>query len=299
MKPNYTVKTLIALILCTPVYPLWGAEAGSSRNSVFARDNLVAWCIVPFDASKRGPQARAAMLQRLGIKKVAYDWRPEHILTFEQEILAYKEHGLVYFAFWGWHASMEPLIKKYGISPQMWQTNPSPKTGTQAEKVKATSEALMPLVEQTRKLGLKLGLYNHGGWGGEPGNLVAVCQWLRTYKQADHVGIVYNLHHAHEHIDDFSESLALMKPYLVCLNINGMNANALPKIVPLGQGQHERTMLATIAKSGYRGPIGILDHRSEMDTEESLKENLDGLKQILREMGDLNALKTFDPMKKH
>lgn len=294
MKPYHTVKTLIALILCTPAYSLWAAEVGSSTNTVFARDNLVAWCIVPFDAGKRGPQARAVMLQDLGIKKVAYDWRQEHIPTFEEEILAYKEHDLEYFAFWGWHASMESLVKKYGITPQIWQTNASPKTGTQDEKVKEASERLMPLVEQTHKLGLKLGLYNHGAWGGEPKNLVAVCQWLRKYKRANHVGIVYNLHHGHEHISDFAESLALMKSYLICLNLNGMNADAQPKIVPLGQGHHERPMLAVIAKSGYRGPIGILDHRSEIDAEESLKENLNGLKQILREMGDLNTLKTFN-----
>ena len=36
------------------------ADAG-----IFSRDNLVAWCIVPFDASKRGPKERAEMLERL------------------------------------------------------------------------------------------------------------------------------------------------------------------------------------------------------------------------------------------
>ena len=51
----------------------------------------------------------------------------------------------------------------------------------------------------------KLGLYNHGGWGGEPENLVAVCKVLREQHKADHVGIVYNLHHGHGHIDDFAD----------------------------------------------------------------------------------------------
>ncbi|MDG2213510.1 MAG: hypothetical protein P8M70_06760, partial [Verrucomicrobiota bacterium] len=41
----------------------------------FAKDKLVAWCIVPFDAKKRGPAQRARMLKRLGLKRVAYDWR--------------------------------------------------------------------------------------------------------------------------------------------------------------------------------------------------------------------------------
>lgn len=48
-------------------------------KSLFARDNLVAWCIVPFDAKKRGPEERAAMLKRLGFTRFAYDWRAEHI----------------------------------------------------------------------------------------------------------------------------------------------------------------------------------------------------------------------------
>lgn len=32
---------------------------------VFAKKNLVAWCIVPFDGKKRGPEQRAAMLDKL------------------------------------------------------------------------------------------------------------------------------------------------------------------------------------------------------------------------------------------
>ena len=70
---------------------------------VFAKKNLVAWCIVPFDAKQRGPGDRANMLQRLGIKRVAYDWRQQHVPTFEEEILEYKKHDLEYFAFWSFN----------------------------------------------------------------------------------------------------------------------------------------------------------------------------------------------------
>lgn len=151
----------------------------------------------------------------------------------------------------------------------------------------------MPLVEQTRKLGCQLALYNHGGWGGEPQNLTAVACWLRDNAKADHVGIVYNFHHGHGHIQDFAEVLALMKPYLLCLNLNGMNDNANPKILPIGSGQHERAMMEAIAKSGYSGPIGIPDHRGDTDTEESFRQNLDGMKKVLEEMGDEAALRTY------
>ncbi|MFH1922930.1 MAG: TIM barrel protein [Planctomycetota bacterium] len=275
------VFSFVALV---PTGQALSAEANEAGASVFAKDNLVAWCIVPFDASKRGPQERAEMLKRLGITKVAYDWRAEHVPTFEEEILAYKEHGLEYFAFWSWHPEMAPLITKHGIKPQIWQIIPGPQPGTQEEMVEAAAKQLLPLVEQTRELGCKLALYNHGGWGGEPENMAAVCRWLRENAKGDHVGIVYNLHHGHEHIGDFAESLATMMPYLLCLNLNGMNDGANPKILPIGRGRHDKRLIETIAESGYRGPIGILDHRADTDAERSLRENLDGLKNLLRQL---------------
>lgn len=262
------------------------APAGNSRSSqsVFARDNLVAWCVVPFDARKRGPGERARMLQRLGLRKLAYDWRDQHVPTFEEEILEMKKNGIEFFAFWSFHKDIVPLIRKHGITPQFWITVPSPANGTQDEKVKAAAERLLPLVKQAGDLGCKFGLYNHGGWGGEPANMVAVCRWLRNHAKADHVGIVYNFHHGHGHIDDFAQSLDAMKPYLLCLNLNGMSKDPKQKILPIGQGQHELRMMRIIVKSGYRGPIGILDHRGELDAETSLRQNLDGLHALLGQM---------------
>ena len=63
-------------------------------QSLYDKNNLVAWCIVPFDANKRTPSQRAKMLEGLGIKKVAYDWRAEHVKEFEEEIIEYKKYGL-------------------------------------------------------------------------------------------------------------------------------------------------------------------------------------------------------------
>ena len=37
---------------------------GKNVPALFARKNLIAWCIVPFDSKKRGPEERAAMLER-------------------------------------------------------------------------------------------------------------------------------------------------------------------------------------------------------------------------------------------
>ena len=62
-------------------------EGPPTGGDLFDRANLVAWCIVPFDARNRGPEERAEMLQRLGIKRLAYDWRAEHIPTFDRGAL--------------------------------------------------------------------------------------------------------------------------------------------------------------------------------------------------------------------
>jgi hypothetical protein len=40
----------------------------NETSTLFVRENLVAWCIVPFDAKKRGPEERAAMLERMPLR---------------------------------------------------------------------------------------------------------------------------------------------------------------------------------------------------------------------------------------
>jgi hypothetical protein len=254
----------------------------AQEPKVFARPNLVAWCIVPFDGQKRGPVERAAMVKRLGFTKVAYDWRDNHVPTFEEEILQYHKHGIEYFAFWGTHDKAFELFAKYDLHPQIWQTLGSPTAPTEEERVALAAKQLLPLVERTAKMKCKLGLYNHGGWGGEPQNLVAVCKVLRKQHKAEHVGIVYNLHHGHGHIDDFAAALARMKPYLLCLNLNGTSSKG-PKILPLGAGEADVKLLQIIVDSGYSGPIGIIGH-TEDDVELRLRDNLDGLDWIVPQL---------------
>ena len=255
-------------------------------NHLFERDNLVAWCIVPFDGKKRGPAERAAMCAKLGLKKVAYDWRNEHVPTFEQEILEYKKHGIEYFAFWAGHEEAYKLFQKYDLHPQIWRTLGSPEGATQDERVEAAAKQILPLVEEARKLGCKVGLYNHGGWGGEPENLVAVCEYLRKNHDGEHVGIVYNQHHSHDRVDDFAANLKAMMPYLLCLNLNGITRDGDQhgkKILPLGEGELDVALLKIIRDSGYDGPIGIIGHTQD-DVEQRLQDNLDGLDWILPQL---------------
>ncbi len=244
------------------------------------RENLAAWCIVPFDAKKRGPAERTEMLVELGLKHCAYDWRSEHVAEFEEEILQYKKHGVEFFAFWSTHPKAFELFKKHGIHPQIWRTMGSPKADSQDARIEEAAKGMEELAREAAALGCKLGLYNHGGWGGEPENLVAVCKLLRK-KGYGNVGIVYNWHHGHGHIDDWKESLAIMQPYLLCVNLNGMNTGANPKILPVGKGEHDAAMLEVLVESGYDGPVGILDHLPAQDARISLQANLEGLKALL------------------
>ncbi len=240
------------------------------------RENLVPWCIVPFDAAKRGPAARSTMLAELGLRRCAYDWRSKHVAEFEEEILQYEKHGIEYFAFWGQHDQAFRLFGKYDLHPQIWNTLPSPGRATQAENVASATRALLALAKHTAEMGCKLGLYNHGGWGGEPANLIAVCRALRAAGHR-HVGIVYNWHHGHARIGSWAEDLKEMLPFLHCVNLNGMNSGAKPKILALGQGEHELSMLRILIESGYKGAVGVLDHQAHLDAREVLSDNLEGL----------------------
>ena len=276
------------LLACLPcvIFSLWaffsvgGATAEVPSN--LKADQLAAWCIVPFDAKKRSPAERAGMLSRLGLKRCAYDWRGEHVKEFEEEILQYKKHGIEFFAFWAGHEEAYRLFQKHDIQPQVWRTLGSPTEGSQDQMVSSAADSMETLAARLDGIGCELGLYNHGGWGGEPKNLVAVCEELHE-RGHKNVGIVYNWHHGHGHIGDWKESLDIMKPHLLCLNLNGMNDGAKPKILELSRGKHDRGMLKVLIESGYDGVVGILDHRSVVDSEVALRANLDGLDWLIRD----------------
>ena len=81
--------------------PKWAGHMGPPKTwNLWAHDNLLAWCVVPFDAKNRGPEERAKMLAKLGFTKFAYDWRPVHVPTFDTEIAALNQHGIHLEAWW-------------------------------------------------------------------------------------------------------------------------------------------------------------------------------------------------------
>lgn len=261
--------------------------------AIYARDNLVAWCIVPFDSKKRSPEERAAMLKKLGFKKFAYDWRAEHLPTFERELAALKKEGIELTAVWfpaGLGKDAQTLLdalKKHEIKTQLWITmggGGAAKTpDEQTQKVRDHAKAIKPIAEEAAKIGCTVALYNHGGWFGEPENQIAIIEELKL----KNVGLVYNLHHGHDHLDRLPELLKKMKPHLLAFNLNGMIPDGErkgKKIIPLGQGTEDLKLMKLLADSGWTGPVGILGHTSD-DAEERLKDNLDGFDWLLPQLG--------------
>jgi sugar phosphate isomerase/epimerase len=265
-------------------------SAGAGGTALFGRDNLVAWCIVPFDARKRGPEERAVMLRRLGFRRFVYDWRAEHIPSFDAELDALERHGIALAGFW-FPATLNQdariildLLERHKVRTQLWVTmqDPAPAARDQSVKVGAAVRTLRPIADEAARIGCTLGLYNHGGWFGEPENQIAIIGRL----ERPNVGIVYNLHHGHDHLDRFRALLATMKPHLLALNLNGMvkdGDKVGKKILPLGQGDRDLDVLRTIVESGYRGPIGIIGHTQD-DAEQRLQDNLDGLDWLVAQL---------------
>jgi putative heme-binding domain-containing protein len=284
---------LVSLLSVTP--RSHGQVAKPAANDLFARKNLIAWCIVPFDSKKRSPEQRAAMLEKLGFQHFAYDWRAEHVATFDAEIEALKRHHVSLDAFWAPGElnrdtrNILDVLKRHQLKTQLWvllDFGADRVTGAAQQKRVATAvEKLAPLALEAASIGCTVVLYNHGGWFGEPENQIEIVDALKK-KGLTNVGIVYNQHHGHDHIDRFPALLAKMKPYLLALNINGMDPQGDRhgrKILPLGQGSLDLGLLKVIRDSGYSGPIGILGHTMD-DAEARLQDNLDGLDWLLPQL---------------
>ena len=273
----------------------------TAAEPLFERGNLVAWCIVPFDAKKRGPEERAAMLARLGLRRFVYDYRAEHVPQWEAELVALKKHGITLEGWWfpttlnDEAKAALALFRRHDVHPQLWvmgQGGPSAvkDAADQQARVAAEVARLRPICQAGAAQGCQVALYNHGGWFGRPENLVAVVEALHA-EGLRNVGIVYNLHHAHDVIERFDKFLPRLRPYLLCLNLNGMDADgeaAGRKIKPLGSGHLDLALLRQIRASGYRGPVGLLNH-TDADAEGRLADNLDGLAWLVAQLDEPTA----------
>jgi hypothetical protein len=282
----------LRLVLFAPLLgPIVCAGSDAAAPSLWSRENIVAWCIVPFDANPRGPVERAQMLRGLGLRKLAYDYRDEHVPTFDAEVVAMRDHQIDMVAWW-FPTTLDPTartilatIERHGIRPQLWVSGwETAATAAMSadQRLAHETERIRVIAAEAKRLGCTVGLYNHGGWFGEPDHQVAIIERLRR-DGITNVGIVYNFHHGHGHIATFAELWTRMQPHVLAVNLNGMIPDGDQhgqKIVYLSEGTEELAMMRVIDRSGWRGLVGVLNHRTDVDAEVGLRKNLAGLEKL-------------------
>ena len=74
----------------------------SNDKLLFSRNNLVAWCTIPYDSKKRNSEERAIMLKDLGFRSFAYDWRANDLPMMETELATLKKYGIHLKSVWFW-----------------------------------------------------------------------------------------------------------------------------------------------------------------------------------------------------
>jgi sugar phosphate isomerase/epimerase len=287
-----TLLAILLLNICSGQKP---------KRDLFAKNNLIAWCIVPFDNKNRTPEERAQMLNNLGINKLAYDWREKHVPTFDDELNALKKHNITLQSFWYYSgpnpendknfATIIDLLKRHRVKTQIWTmiTGINMDSMTQEQKVEAVAKPVKYIAEKAAEAGSTVGLYNHGGWLGEPENQLAIINYLNL----PNVGIVYNFSHSEEQIHRFPDFYHKILPYLYAINLTGLKGGIPAKVVPVGEGNIEYKMMKLIEQSSYAGPIGIINEDFAPDAEDGLKLNMEGLKKYLKENNNKTALATY------
>jgi len=277
-------------------------NSSSVDNHLFQKENLLAWCVIPYDNQNRSPAERASMLTELGFTQFAYDWRDHHLPDFPEEIKVLKEHGIELSAAWLWidkrasngllpeHDQIFDALEESATSTQIWVGihDNYYEDLTEGQKLAKVSRIIREVHQRAQLSGSTVALYNHGGWASEPENQVQIIE-ATGY---DDIGIVFNFHHGHNHIGRFGEVLEIIMPWLVTVNLNGMEKKGA-HILDIGKGDYEKEMIRTLLNSGFTGNIGIIGHTEGEDVRDVLQRNLDGLQKILRELGEAEAVQTF------
>ena len=278
-----TLRNLV-LILAAVTLSNCKSPQNPEQFDLFGKENLVAWCVVPFDANERTPLETVQMLEELEIRNFAYDYRDKHLPSVKEQIEVLREHNITLSAVWLWidpanawnetSQTVFKILEETGTRTELWLGIPNEAFEglSDAESFKLAVETVSFIFDKAQEVGCTLALYNHGGWYGEPLNQIRVIEAIGS----DKVKIAYNFHHGHQHVESFNVLLDLMLPYLSIININGMKIEG-PKIITLGEGDEELEMLRAIKNSGYVGPIGFIGHTEGEDIQVVLERNLEGL----------------------
>ncbi len=270
------------------------------------RDQMAASHLVAHDALRRGPRERAQMLRSIGIHKIVWDWREEHLATFDAELDALRHHQVELSGMWTplpMPAYEEPdyatrfgivptAIKtliteaaRRGYAPDLWtqigfgqQGAPAhvPEHAHRAE-VDRAADHLAGLARLARGHGMCVVLTNHGGWAGQPRTLVDIVTELAR-RGLGNVGIGFRLQHAHHLIADLDHHLRTMDEHLVAVMLSGADAGAELTgrvILPFGAGSRDRWVTHALLESGWRGQL-VIHAVGQDDSQARLLDSLDG-----------------------
>lgn len=298
MQPQPMMKIFFYLLSCSCLLSFMfscqiSQDSEPEAESAIDKHQLLAWCIVPYDSEERGPSERIQMLEELGFSQYAYDWRQRHLSTFAEEIQLARQADIDIAAVWMYISSQDEqpgmlspdnarlldIMRDQELKTQLWLGFPDQYfEGLDEEaKISKASAMIRYLLEEAGSVIFQIGLYNHGGWFGDPVNQLKILEAMND----ERLGIVYNFHHAHEQIETFPSLLDQMQPHLLAVNLNGMQKGG-PKILTIGKGNAESNMIGTLIASGYDGPIGILGHVEDEDVQIVLQRNLQGLDSLLQ-----------------
>lgn len=298
-KINY-LSAILILFISGCSNKLSGTK--TNNDLLFSQKNLIAWCTIPYDSKKRNSEERAVMLKDLGFTSFAYDWRAQDLPNMETELGTLKKHGIRLKSVWFWvnggkndilDEANETILKTLEKTNTKTELRVSFPAGyfegiPDEEKIQKAVKTLQYIHERASKIGCTIALYNHEDWFGEPANEVKIIE----ASGLQNIGIVYNFHHGHKQMDYFDKILEVTKPYLTTVNLNGMKGKEF-EIRTIGEGDRELELLKKLKASGFNGSIGIIGHTENEDVKVVLQRNLNGLKRLLREMGETEALRTY------
>ena len=280
MRITISLFILIFLCSCTNV-----------SEEMIKVDEVSPWCIIDFDSLDRTPSQRISMLQEMGFTSYGYNRGKGELDQMVEEFNLAKEHNIEIVSIFLWLNAKRDSIGKLSPSnqellrnleeleqkPTIWLSfsNNFFENLNQEESVELSIEMIEFIKLKADELDCKLALYNHHGWFGNPLNQVRIIEELND----DSITMVYNFHHAHEYVDEFSEIVKKIKPYLSYVNLNGVKKQG-PQILAIGEGDHEFEMIKCLIDEGFNGPWGILGHIKTEDVQIVLERNIVGLNQL-------------------
>lgn len=280
---NWAEIVIPICLLFFLITPVFGQE--------FEAENLYPWCIVAYDSLDRTPQQRIDMIKEIGFEKYAYDWLDEDLDEAYEELQLAQENDIEIIAVWLWlntkrddpprlspsNQKIFQIVDSLDLETTFWLSfNQNFFEGLNQDVALEKAVKMVEVIaDKARKQNCELALYNHSGWFGDPLNQLEIIKALPHYNMS----LVYNFHHAHKHIEEFSGLVKIITPYLSAVNVNGMLPGG-EKILTIGQGSYEKIMINLLIDSGFTGPWGILGHRADEDAEKVLRQNLKGLKSL-------------------